>query len=245
VNTTIVGGLQVVWSGGIDSNTVINVGSQHVGPTGSAFSATVNSGGFQYNYGVASGTIVNSAGSAITFSGGTTTSAQINSGGTYHVIAGGIADDLAVIGTGQAFVWSGGSLQDATISGGFLQFISGALTSGSEITFATAGGTVKFDDSVSIDAQLSISGYGFQSGTLAFADIGFTSGVTSATWNQSSGSAGVLTITSGTLQASINLFGNYVAGDFTPASYGVTGTQITDTTAAPPGAFSLLANPHA
>ena len=37
----------------------------------------------------------------------------------------------------------------------------------------------------------------------------------------------------------------YVAGDFTPASYGVTGTQITDTTAAPPGAFSLLANPHA
>ncbi|MDO8975966.1 hypothetical protein [Reyranella sp.] len=243
VNTTIVGGLQVVWSGGTDSNATINVGSQHIGATGSALATTVNSGGFQYNYGDAVGTIVNSAGSAITFSGGTTTSAQINSGGTYHVIAGGIADDLAVIGTGQAFVWSGGSLQDATISGGFLQFISGALTSGSEITFATAGGTVKFDDSVSIDAQLSISGYGYQSGTLAFADIGFTSGVTSATWNQSSGSAGVLSITSGTLQASINLFGNYVAGDFTLASYGTTGTQITDTT--PPDAFSLLANPHA
>lgn len=248
LNTTVNGGLFIVWSGGTASDTTINGagsfnGSQHVGATGSALATTVNSGGFQYNYGNAIGTIVNSAGSAITYSGGTTTSAQVTSGGTIHVIAGGSADDLAVIGTGQAFVWSGGSVQDVTISGGFLEFISGALTSGSAITFATAGGTVKFDDSVSIDAQLSISGYGYQSGTLALADIGFTSGVTSATWNQSSGSAGILTITSGTLQASINLFGNYVAGDFTLASYGATGTQITDTT--PPDAFSLLAHPHA
>jgi len=242
VNTTIVGGLQVVWSGGTDSNATINTGSQHVGPTGSALSTTVNSGGFQYNYGDAIGTIVNSAGSAITYSGGTTTSAQINAGGTYHVIIGGIADDLAVISTGQAFVWSGGSLQDATISGGFLEVLSGGVASGS-INFVTAGGTVKFDDSDSINPLLSISGYGYQSGGMIFGDIGFTSGATSAIWDQSTSSGGVLTITSGALQASINLFGNYVAGDFTLATDGATGTLITDTS--PPDAFSLLANPHA
>lgn len=243
VNTTIVGGIQVVWSGGTDSNATINTGSQHIGATGSAFATTVNSGGFQYNYGDAVGTIVNSAGSAITYSGGTTTSAQIYVGGTYHVIAGGIASDLTVTGTGaNAFVWSGGSLQDATISGGFLEVLSGGVASGS-VNFVTAGGTVKFDDSDSINPLLSISGYGYQSGGMIFGDIGFTSGATSASWNQSTSSGGVLTITSGALQASINLFGNYVAGDFTLATDGAAGTLITDTS--PPDAFSLLANPHA
>ncbi len=245
VNTTIVGGLQVVWSGGIDSNTVINVGSQHVGPTGSAFSATVNSGGFQYNYGVASGTVVNSAGSALTYSGGTTTSAQINAGGTYHVIAGGIANDLTVTGTGQAFVWSGGSLQGgATVNGGFLEVLAGGVASGSTITFTASGGTVKFDDSVAISGNVSISGLTPTAGALIFGDIGYTAGVTSASWNQATGSGGVLTITSGTLQASINLFGNYVAGNFKLATDGATGTLITDPVAST-DPFSLLANPHA
>ncbi len=257
LNTTILGGLQVVWSGGTASNTTVNDftssgtssstlfnGSQHIGATGSAFATTVNSGGFQYNYGDAVGTIVNSAGSAITYSGGTTTSAQINAGGTYHVIAGGSASDLAVTGTGaNAFVWSGGSLQGATISGGFLEVLSGGVASGS-INFVTAGGTVKFDDSDSINPLLSISGYGYQSGAMIFGDIGFTSGATSTTWNQSASSGGVLTITSGALQASINLFGNYVAGDFTLASDGAAGTLITDTSP-PTEPFSLLAHPHA
>lgn len=246
VNTTIVGGLQVVWSGGTDSNATINGGSQHVGPTGSASLTTVNSGGFQYNYGDAVGTIVNSAGSAITYSGGTTTSAQINAGGTYHVIAGGIASEIMVTGAGaQAYVWSGGSLQTgATVNGGFLEVLSGGVASGSTITFTASGGTVKFDDSQSIDGNVSISGLTPTAGAIIFGDIGFTSGVTSATWNQSSGSSGVLTITSGTLQASINLFGNYVAGNFKLATDGATGTLITDPVANT-DPFSLLANPHA
>ena len=249
LDAMVLGGLQVVWSGGTASNTNVNGagsfgGSQHVGATGSAFATTVNSGGFQYNYGDAVGTIVNSAGSALTYSGGTTTSAQINAGGTYHVIAGGIADDLTVTGTGQAFVWSGGSLQDATISGGFLEVLSGGVASGSTITFATAGGTVKFDDSVSLSGTVSVSGLTPSAGALIFGDIGYTAGVTSATWNQSTSSGGVLTITSGSLQASINLFGNYVAGNFKLATDGAHGTLITDPVAnADP--FSLLANPHA
>jgi autotransporter passenger strand-loop-strand repeat protein len=246
VNTTILGGLQVVWSGGTDSNAVINGGSQHVGPTGLASLTTVNSGGFQYNYGNAISTIVNSAGSAITYSGGTTTSAQINAGGTYHVIAGGIASDLTVTGSGgQAYVWSGGSLQGgATVNGGFLEVLSGGVASGTTITFTTSGGTVKFDDSVAIDGSVSISGLTSAAGALIFGDIGYTSGVTSATWNQATSSGGVLTITSGTLQASINLFGNYVAGNFKLATDGATGTLITDPVANN-DPFSLLANPHA
>lgn len=249
VDATILGGIQVVWSGGTASNTTVNGagsfgGSQHVGATGSAFATTVNSGGFQYNYGDAVGTIVNSAGSAITYSGGTTTSAQINAGGTYHVIAGGIADDLTVTGTGQAYVWSGGSLQDTTISGGFLEILSGGVASGATITFATTGGTVKFDDSVSIDGNVSISGFTPTNGALIFGDIGYTAGVTSATWDQSTSSGGVLTITSGTLQASINLFGNYVAGNFKLATDGAQGTLITDPVANGADPFGLLAHPH-
>ena len=147
-------------------------------------------------------------------------------------------------GTGQAFVWSGGSLQDATISGGFLEVLSGGVASGSTITFATAGGTVKFDDSVSLSGTVSVSGLTPSAGALIFGDIGYTAGVTSATWNQSTSSGGVLTITSGSLQASINLFGNYVAGNFKLATDGAHGTLITDPVAnADP--FSLLANPHA
>ena len=249
LDATVLGGLQVVWSGGTASNTTVNGassfgGSQHVGATGSAFATTVNSGGFQYNYGDAVGTIVNSAGSALTYSGGTTTSAQINGGGTYHVIAGGIADDLTVTSTGQAFVWSGGSLQDATVNGGFLEVLSGGVASGSTITFTASGGTVKFDDSVAIDGNVTIAGLTPSAGALIFGDIGFTSGVTSATWNQATSSGGVLTITSGTLQASINLFGNYVAGNFKLATDGATGTLITDPVANT-DPFSLLANPHA
>lgn len=245
LNATVLGGgLQVIWNGGSASNTTVNGGSQHIGPFGSAFATTVNSGGFEYNYGSSLNTVVNSAGSAVTFFGGMATSAQINSGGTYHVIAGGVADDLTVISTGQAYVWSGGSLQGATISGGFLEVLSGGVASGSTITFATTGGTVKFDDSVSINGNVSISGLTPTNGAIIFGDIGYTAGVTSATWNQSSGAGGVLTITSGTLQASINLFGNYVAGNFKLATDGATGTLITDPVANT-DPFSLLAHPHA
>ncbi|WP_295144288.1 hypothetical protein [uncultured Reyranella sp.] len=260
LNTTVNGGLLVVWSGGTASNTTLNGfissggsgstlfnGSQHIGATGSALATTVNSGGFQYNYGDAISTIVNSAGSAITYSGGTTTSAQINAGGTYHVIAGGIASQIMVTGAGaQAYVWSGGSLQGgAIVDGGFLEVLSGGVASGSTITFTASGGTVKFDDSVAISGNVSISGLAPSAGAIDFGDIGYTAGVTSATWNQSTSSGGVLTITSGSLQASINLFGNYVAGNFKLASDGATGTLITDPVANGTDPFSLLANPHA
>ena len=260
LNTTVNGGLEVVWTGGTASNTTLNGfissggssstlfnGSQHIGAAGSAFGTTVNSGGFQYNYGNAISTIVNSAGSAITYSGGTTTSAQINAGGTYHVIAGGIASEIMVTGAGaQAYVWSGGSLQGgAIVDGGFLEVLSGGVASGSTITFTASGGTVKFDNSTAISGNVSISGLTPSAGAIDFGDIGYTSGVTSATWNQSTSSGGVLTITSGSLQASINLFGNYVAGNFKLASDGATGTLITDPVANGTDPFSLLAHPHA
>ena len=176
-------------SSGTSSSTLFN-GSQHIGATGSAFATTVNSGGFQYNYGCAISTIVNSAGSAVTFSGGTTTSAQINSGGIYHVIAGGIASEIMVTGAGaQAYVWSGGSLQGgAMVDGGFLEVLSGGVASGSTIAFTASGGTVKFDDSVAISGNVSISGLTPTAGALIFGDIGYTAGVTSASWNQATGS---------------------------------------------------------
>lgn len=245
--TVLSGGLQVIWNGGSASNTTVNGGSQHIGSFGSAFATTVNSGGFQFNYGAAVNTVVNSAGSAVTFFGGETTSAQINAGGTYHVIVGGIASEIMVTGAGaQAYVWSGGSLQGgAIVDGGFLEVLSGGVASGSTITFTASGGTVKFDDSVAISGNVSISGLTPSAGAIDFGDIGYTAGVTSATWNQATSSGGVLTITSGSLQASINLFGNYVAGNFKLASDGATGTLITDPVANGTDPFSLLANPHA
>ncbi len=141
-------------------------------------------------------------------------------------------------------LWSGGSLQGATISGGFLEVLSGGVASGSTITFATTGGTVKFDDSVSIDGNVSISGFTPTNGALIFGDIGYTAGVTSATWDQSTSSGGVLTITSGTLQAS-----SISSATTSPAtsSWQPTaprGTLITDPVANGADPFGLLAHPH-
>ncbi len=242
--TVLGGGLEVVWTSGTASGTTVNSGTELVGLGGTATGTTVNSGGFQYGYGNTISTIINAAGSGVTFSGGILTSAQINSGGTYHVINGGVASATTVNGTGQAYVWSGGTVEGVTLNGGFLEILSGGAASGSTVTFGISGGTVKLDDSVGLTSTggISISGLTPSAGAIDFGDIGYTSGVTSAAWVQS-GTSGTLTLTSGALQASVTLFGTYVASSFKLASDGAVGTLVTDP-AVGADSQNLLTQPH-
>ena len=242
--TVLTGGLEVVWTSGTASGTTVNGGSEHVGLGGTANGTTVN-GGFQYGYGNTINTVINSAGSGVTFSGGVFSSGQVNAGGTYHVVAGGVASAMTVNDFGaQAYVWSGGILQGATLNGGYLEILSGGTASGSTVTFGTSGGTVKLDDSVHMSG-LSISGLTPSAGAIDFGDIGYTAEVTSAAWTQGAGS-GTLTLTSGALTASIALFGSYVASSFKLQSDGAAGTLVTDPAAGGTNdSQNLLTQPHA
>lgn len=240
--TVSAGGLATVWTNGSASGTTVSGGSELVGPGGTATGTTVSSGGFQYGYGNTINTVINNAASAVTFSGGIFTSGQVNAGGTYHVVAGGVASATTVNGTGQAYVWSGGNLQGATLNGGFLEILSGGMASGSTVTFGASGGTVKLDNSVNMSG-LSISGLTPTAGAIDFGDIGYTAGVTSASWTQGAGS-GTLTLTSGALTASIALFGSYVASSFELQSDGAVGTLVTDPAVGTSDAQNLLTQPH-
>ena len=241
--TVLSGGLGTIWTAGSASGTTVNGGAELVGLGGTATGTMVNSGGFQYGYGDTLNTVINSAGSGVTFSGGIFASGQVNAGGTYHVVAGGVASAMTVNGFGaQAYVWSGGSVQGATLNGGYLEILSGGMASGSTVTFGTSGGTLKLDDSVNMSG-LSISGLTPTAGAIDFGDIGYTAGVTSASWTQGVGS-GTLTLTSGALQASIALFGTYVASSFKLQSDGAVGTLVTDP-AVGNDSQNLLTQPHA
>ncbi|MEK7751437.1 MAG: hypothetical protein AAB654_05935, partial [Acidobacteriota bacterium] len=91
-----------------------------------------------------------------------------------------------------------------------------------------------------------ISGLAPAVGAIDFADIGFMSGSTSATW-VSAGvgtGSGTLTLTSGALQASVVLFGNYMNSSFKLATDGTAGTMVTDP-AAGNDSQNLLTQPHA
>jgi hypothetical protein len=69
---------------------------------------------------------------------------------------------------------------------------------------------------------------------LDLADIGFTSGVTKATYKGTTAS-GTLTVTDGTHTARIILIGNYTASTFTASSDGHGGTDVVDPPAASVG----------
>ena len=67
--------------------------------------------------------------------------------------------------------------------------------------------------------------------------------MTSAAWTQS-GTSGTLTVTSGALQASVTLFGSYIAANFKLAGDGAAGTMVTDP-AAGTDPQNLITQPHA
>ena len=267
MSTTInSGGVGYAFSGGFTMSAEVNSGGNlHVVSSGVAGGVLVNNGGVEYVWGggtdsgstigsgglqvllqsgsVATGTIIASSGTAHVSSGSVASGTVVSSGGSLHVFQGGVENGATVNAGGFDFIWSGGTVQNATLNGGFLEILSGGGANGGTIDFTTLGGIVKLDDSVHLGSgSVRISGLTPTAGAIDFADIGYTSGQTTAAWAQSTGS-GTLTLTSGALHASVVLFGNYVASSFKLASDGTVGTMVTDP-AAGGDSQNLLTQPH-
>jgi O-antigen biosynthesis protein len=138
--TVVVGGTEIVSAGGTTTGTTIRRyfssgflsqvsinGSQIVSSGGVASGTIVDSGGEQYVYGTASGTIISNVGFELVESGGTASGTIIGSGGNQDVYG-------TVIGT--------------TVSGGYQDLFSGAsaisttISAGYQYVYGTAAGTI-------------------------------------------------------------------------------------------------------
>jgi autotransporter passenger strand-loop-strand repeat protein len=213
---------------------------------------TVNSGSNDFDFGVESGTTINS-GIQVVEGGGSASGTTVNAGGEEFIASGGLVSgsklnggiDLVfgtAVGTtvnsgGTEYIGSGGFASGTTISGGLVEVTSGAVTSGSLFTFAlSGGGTLQLDESQHFASTGLVAGFGPPKLTkgIDFVDIPFVSGATTVNWNQlTSGStaSGTLTISGDGHIANITLLGQYMAGaggSFTITSDAHGGTFVTD-----------------
>jgi hypothetical protein len=87
----------------------------------------------------------------------------------------------------------------------------------------TGCGTLQLDEA-SDYGLVKVSGFTLGD-FIDFRAVGYTSGVTTSSWaSTTNAGSGTLTVTSGGTSASILLFGNYAAAQFTLASDGFGGT---------------------
>ncbi len=137
-------------------------------------------------------------------------------------------------GAWQPFYATGESPSTATIAAGTTLELTGA--SNAAVTFLGSTGTLKLDNSASFTGTVAgMSG----SDTIDFANINFANVQTPTFTGNASG--GTLTVTDGTVTASIALLGNYMASTFTASSDGHGGTSVVD----PPAMqVSQLAQPQ-
>lgn len=223
------GSYEYVHNGATATSTTLSAGQQSVWGVGTtATSTSVQlSGGFQYVYSGASavGTHVSSGGGLWAWHTGTTVNgATVSSGGNMVVHTSAIASDVA-------------------LNGGTVEFLSAG--SGS-VQIGSAGSIVRLGQGAT--SGVSVSGFAAGMGAIDFDDIGYTNGVTSATWSPFSvgATSGTLTITSGTLHAAVTLFGIAAASNdqFQLGTDGH-GTTVTTTASATGSLSELLAPPHA
>ncbi|MBR0858016.1 beta strand repeat-containing protein [Bradyrhizobium liaoningense] len=218
INTTMDGGSQQVYGTvvqttigngavqylhGSASVTTVNAGSQqNVYADGVATGTTINVGGYQLDWGAASGTIVN-GGAQYVYGSATGTTVLA---GTQHVQAGGNADDTTIGAGALAYVHTGGTIDD--------------------VIFAGPNATLAFDQASGFTGTIS----GWQDhDRIDLGDILFSDGVTSLAYAQNSdNSGGTLTVSDGTHTATLSLLGQYSAADFAISSDGHGGTLITD-----------------
>jgi autotransporter passenger strand-loop-strand repeat protein len=217
--------IQAVISGGLErvfgalANGVVRDGGRNIVEAGGSASFTViSSGGIECVSGKTERTAVVSRGQEIVYSGGVASATPIKSGGLVRINSGGVAAGVTVSSGGTEIVSSGGSTKGTTISGGLLEVDSGAVATA--IAFS-GGGTLQLDDSVHFGGT--IGGFGV-SERLDLRDIGFTSGVTTASWLQS----GTLIVTSGAKAAHLKLLGTHATSNLRLATDGHGGTLITD-----------------
>ena len=145
---------------------------------------------------------------------GTTINSAVNNTGTLSVFAGTLVVAGAVGGAGAV-----------RIAGGTADFAS---TFSENVAFTGTAGVLVLANSTTYTGK--ISGFSHAGTTsLDLLDIGFTSGVTTASFSGTT-TAGTLTVTDGTNTAEISLIGNYTTSTFTVSSDGHGGTTVVDPT---------------
>ncbi|WP_063695467.1 hypothetical protein [Bradyrhizobium embrapense] len=144
------------------------------------------------------------------------------------------ANDGIAWGAWQPFNVTGESSSNATIASGATLELPGA--SNAAVMFQGSTGTLKLDNSASFAGTVAgMTG----SDAIDFANISFANVHTPSFSGNASG--GTLTVTDGTVTASIALLGNYMASTFTTSSDGHGGTLVVD----PPATqVSQLAQPQ-
>ncbi|WP_061025446.1 calcium-binding protein [Bradyrhizobium sp. CCH5-F6] len=203
VTQTIIGNGAIQYLHGSASLTTVNAGSQqNVYADGFATGTTINAGGYQLDWGTASGTIVN-GGEQYVFGSATGTTVLA---GAQHVQSGGSADDTTIGAGALAYVHAGGTIDDVVFAGGNASLVLDQASS----FIGTISGWQDHD-------------------SIVLGDILFSDGVTSLAYAANGdNSGGTLTVSDGTHTATLNLLGQYSAADFALSSDGHGGTLISD-----------------
>jgi autotransporter passenger strand-loop-strand repeat protein len=248
------GGEEIVEYRGVASGTIVGRGGSEIvegdGYTylpevgyftssfGTANGTIVSSGGYEivsggytsdngvtvYGSGVTNGTIVSRGGYEIVSSGGVASGTVVSRGGHELVGPGGVTSGTVVYRGGAEVVQNGGVANGTFIDGGRLEIQGGGSTSAVATRFATSGGILQLDSSLTFGGL--VAGFG-KPDQLDLRDIAFISGTTHPTWTQS-GTTGTLAVTDGTHTADITLLGQYVAGNFHVRTDNHGGTIVTD-----------------
>jgi hypothetical protein len=184
--------------------------------------------------------LVNQAGGIINGNVSTTliintgTVAVTNGGVIESTSTGGVTIKSAVANAGTLSVTKGVLDVTGAVSGaGVVRIGGGTADFGStfteNVTFTSTTGVLELAKATAYAGT--ITGFS-KTGTtsLDLLDIGFTSGVTKATYSGTTAS-GVLTVTDGTHTAKIHFAGNYTASAWTVSSDGHGGTKVVDPTA--------------
>ena len=247
--------LSVFGAGTVASSTTVNQGGLlHIHEGASVVSATLISGSVEKVWGsgsLASAATIQAGAHEYVYSGASAVGATVF-GDQWIWNQGTTASNTTVQSGGTLVVHGGGMISGADMYGGNLVVGSGGLAGGTVNVFGSSLFTLHGSghigrDSGAISGGLAISGFTSGMGTIDFDDIDYTSGATTVAWSavSSGASSGTLTITSGSLNAAVTLFGIYATDKFL---LGTDGHGTTVITTAATATFSLsesLAPPHA
>ena len=216
------GGVLQVSSGGMASGAAVLGGIETILAHATA-SGTLISGGYEFDYGTTSGTVISSGGHETVAHGAVASGSVVSGGGLEVVSSGGRAAGTKVSG-GALYVSSGGQItRGLTIEGGVAD-ISGTVGAGQTVSFIGASGVLGLDNLAGFHARISgMSGPG-QKVELG----GFAFGTSeTAAWSQA-GTSGTLTVSDGGQTAKLTLVGTYVSSDFHLATDAHGGTYVDD-----------------
>jgi autotransporter passenger strand-loop-strand repeat protein len=222
------GGRQQVSSGVTVATRVLSGGIETILRPGHA-SGTVILGGYEFDFGVASGDVVRSGGHEVVEGHGLASGSVISRGGHEGVRSNGVAVATTVSAGGAMKVYSGGAVSGGlSIQGGWVT-ISGTVAAGQAVSFTGSGGVLGIDNLAAFGAV--IAGFGAPGERI---DLGgfVRSSAETATWIQS-GTSGTLTVHDGGQTANLTLIGTYATGDFSVVDDGRHGTYVMDNSAGP------------